>query len=310
MQKKKIFLYFSLIFLIFNQNLFSIENKILFKIDQEIITSIDVENEYRYLIALNSNIRNLSNDEIFEISKKSSIREKIKRIVINNNFKDPKVPDEYLDLLLKDIYQKININNLNEFKEYLKSNKIDYQNVRNKIEIEALWNELIMLKFKSKIQIDKDEIKKSILNRKKTISKSYFLSEILFEISNSDDLSKTYSKIKNTINEKGFDNAALRYSISNSASTGGEIGWVEESSLNKKLISILSNKKENEITDPIATPGGFLILKINQIKKTENKLNINDEVEKIVNIKTNNQLKQFSLIYFNKVKKDINIDEI
>lgn len=310
MHKKKIFIYFSLIFLIFNQNLFSTENKILFKIDQEIITSIDVENEYRYLIALNSNIRNLSNDEIFEISKKSSIREKIKKIVINDNFKDPKVPDEYLDLLLKSIYQKININNLNEFKEYLKSNKIDYQNVRNKIEIEALWNELIMLKFKSKIQIDKDEIKKSILNRKKTISKSYFLSEILFEISNSDDLSKTYSKIKNTINEKGFDNAALRYSISNSASTGGEIGWVEESSLNKKLISILSNKKENEITDPIATPGGFLILKINQIKKTENKLNINDEVEKIVNIKTNNQLKQFSLIYFNKVKKDIKIDEI
>ena len=310
MHKKKIFIYFSLIFLIFNQNLFSTENKILFKIDQEIITSIDVENEYRYLIALNSNIRNLSNDEIFEISKKSSIREKIKKIVINDNFKEPKVPDEYLDLLLKSIYQKININNLNEFKEYLKSNKIDYQNVRNKIEIEALWNELIMLKFKSKIQIDKNEIKKSILNKKKTISKSYFLSEILFEISNSDDLSKTYSKIKNTINEKGFDNAALRYSISNSASTGGEIGWVEESSLNKKLISILSNKKENEITDPIATPGGFLILKINQIKKTENKLNINDEVEKIVNIKTNNQLKQFSLIYFNKVKKDINIDEI
>ena len=310
MHKKKIFIYFSLIFLIFNQNLFSTENKILFKIDQEIITSIDVENEYRYLIALNSNIRNLSNDEIFEISKKSSIREKIKKIVINDNFKEPKVPDEYLDLLLKSIYQKININNLNEFKEYLKSNKIDYQNVRNKIEIEALWNELIMLKFKSKIKIDKNEIKKNIINRKKTISKSYFLSEILFEISNSDNLSKTYSKIKNTINEKGFDNAALRYSISNSASTGGEIGWVEESSLNKKLISILSNKKENEITDPIATPGGFLILKINQIKKTENKLNINDEVEKIVNIKTNNQLKQFSLIYFNKVKKDINIDEI
>jgi len=310
MHKKKIFIYFSLIFLIFNQNLFSTENKILFKIDQEIITSIDVENEYRYLIALNSNIRNLSNDEIFEISKKSSIREKIKKIVINDNFKEPKVPDEYLDLLLKSIYQKININNLNEFKEYLKSNKIDYQNVRNKIEIEALWNELIMLKFKSKIKIDKNEIKKNIINRKKTISKSYFLSEILFEISNSDNLSKTYSKIKNNINEKGFDNAALRYSISNSASTGGEIGWVEESSLNKKLISILSNKKENEITDPIATPGGFLILKINQIKKTENKLSINDEVEKIINIKTNHQLNQFSLIYFNKVKKDIKIDEI
>ena len=35
-----------------------------------------------------------------------------------------------------------------------------------------------------------------------------------------------------------------------------------------------------------------------------------DEVEKIINIKTNNQLNQFSLIYFNKVKKNITIDEI
>ena len=178
MLKKKIFIYFSLIFLICNQNSFSIENKILFKIDQEIITSIDIENEYRYLTALNSNIRNLSNDEIFEISKKSSIREKIKKIVINDNFKDPKVPDEYLDLLLKSIYQKININNLNEFKEYLKSNKIDYQNVRNKIEIEALWNELIMLKFKSKIaSLIEKKLSQSLISYQK-----YFLKFLILMI--------------------------------------------------------------------------------------------------------------------------------
>ena len=188
MHKKKILIFFALIFLIYNQGSFSIENKILFKIDQEIITSLDVENESRYLIALNKNIKNLSDNEIYEISKKSSIREKIKKIVINNNFKDPKIPNEYLDLLLKNIYQKINIKNLDEFKEYLNNNKIDYWNVRKKIEIEALCNELIMLKFKSKIKIDENEIKKNIINRKKKVTKSYFLSEILFEISNSSDL--------------------------------------------------------------------------------------------------------------------------
>ena len=310
MLQKKIFIYLSLFFLIYIQNSFSIENKILFKINQEIITSIDLENEYRYLIALNSNLRNLNDDEIFEISKKSIIREKIKKIVINNNFKDPKVPDKYLDLLLKNIYQKININNLKEFKEYLKINEVNYQNVRKKIEIEALWNELIILKFKSKIKIDKNEIKKSVTSRKKTISKSYLLSEILFEISNSDELSSVYLKIKSTIDEKGFDNAALTHSISNSASTGGEIGWIDESSLSNKLKSILSKKKENEVTEPISVPGGFLILKINRIKEIENKLNLNDEVQKIINIKTNNQLNQFSIVYYNKVKKDININEI
>jgi len=310
MHKKKFLIYLSIFFFIYNQSSISIENKILFKINEDIITSIDIENEYRYLIALNKNIRNLNEDEIFEISKKSIIREKIKKIVILNNFKDPKIPDKYLDFLLKRIYQKINIKNKEEFNEYLKINKIDYNNVRKKIETEALWNELIMLKFKSKIQINKEQIKESIINRKKTATKSYLLSEILFEVSSSDKLSNTYFEIKKTINEKGFDNAALSHSVSNTASIGGDLGWVDESSLNKNLRTILKKTKENDFTNPIPVPGGFLILKIDQIKEIKNELNIEDEVQKMINIKTNNQLNQFSIIYFNKVKKDIKIDEI
>ena len=310
MHKKKFLIYLSIFFFIYNQSSISIENKILFKINEDIITSIDIENEYRYLIALNKNIRNLNEDEIFEISKKSIIREKIKKIVILNNFKDPKIPDKYLDFLLKRIYQKINIKNKEEFNEYLKINKIDYNNVRKKIETEALWNELIMLKFKSKIQINKEQIKESIINRKKTTTKSYLLSEILFEVSSSDKLSNTYFEIKKTINEKGFDNAALSHSVSNTASIGGDLGWVDESSLNKNLRTILKKTKENDFTKPIPVPGGFLILKIDQIKEIKNEINIEDEVQKMINIKTNNQLNQFSIIYFNKVKKDIKIDEI
>ena len=310
MHKKKFLIYLSIFFFIYNQSSISIENKILFKINEDIITSIDIENEYRYLIALNKNIRNLNEDEIFEISKKSIIREKIKKIVILNNFKDPKIPDKYLDFLLKRIYQKINIKNKEEFNEYLKINKIDYNSVRKKIETEALWNELIMLKFKSKIQINKEQIKESIINRKKTTTKSYLLSEILFEVSSSDKLSNTYFEIKKTINEKGFDNAALSHSVSNTASIGGDLGWVDESSLNKNLRSILKKTKENDFTNPITVPGGFLILKIDQIKEIKNEINIEDEVQKMINIKTNNQLNQFSIIYFNKVKKDIKIDEI
>jgi peptidyl-prolyl cis-trans isomerase SurA len=310
MHKKKFLIYLSIFFFIYNQSSISIENKILFKINEDIITSIDIENEYRYLIALNKNIRNLNEDEIFEISKKSIIREKIKKIVILNNFKDPKIPDKYLDFLLKRIYQKINIKNKEEFNEYLKINKIDYNNIRKKIETEALWNELIMLKFKSKIQINKEQIKESIINRKKTTTKSYLLSEILFEVSSSDKLSNTYFEIKKTINEKGFDNAALSHSVSNTASIGGDLGWVDESSLNKNLRTILKKTKENDFTKPIPVPGGFLILKIDQIKEIKNELNIEDEVQKMINIKTNNQLNQFSIIYFNKVKKDIKIDEI
>ena len=96
------------------------------------------------------------------------------------------IPIEILNKLVENIYSKIGINNLKEFKNYLNSNQIDYRKVLNKIEIEALWNELIFLKYSDKIKIDKnkllEEVKKNI-NRE---NKSYLMSEIIFEISQSE----------------------------------------------------------------------------------------------------------------------------
>jgi peptidyl-prolyl cis-trans isomerase SurA len=50
-------------------------------------------------------------------------------------------------------------------------------------------------------------------------------------------------------------------------------------------------------------PGGFMILKINEIKKKEKKQNIENELKRIINLKKTINLNQFSKIYFNKVKK-------
>ena len=289
---------------------FSLENKILFKIDNNIITSIDIEEEYRYLIALNDNLKKLSQNEIMEIAKKSIIKEKIKIIEINKNFKNPKIPDEILQQILKNLYTRLNINNLDDFKKYLKNNNVKYQNVKNKIEIESLWNELIIAKFSSKIQINENEIRKNIIKNQKKFLKSYLLSEIFFEISNSGQLNSKYEEIKKIIQEKGFENAAASLSTSNTANQGGKIGWIDEDSLNKNLKKILSKLTVNEITEPLTMPGGFMILKINEIRKKEKKQNIENELKRIINFKKNDQLKQFSKIYFNKVKKNIKIHEI
>ena len=288
----------------------SLENKILFKINNDIITSIDIEEEYRYLLALNNNLRKLSQNEIIEISKKSIVKEKIKIIEINKNFKNPKIPDEILQQILKNFYTRLNINNLDDFKKYLKNNNVKYQNVKNKIEIESLWNELIIAKFSSKIQINENEIRNNLIKNQEKFSRSYLLSEIFFEVSNSSQLKDTYQEIKEIIQEKGFENAAASLSTSNTANQGGKIGWIDEDSLNENLKKILSELNANEITEPLTMPGGFMILKINEIKKKEKKQNIENELKRIINFKKNNQLSQFSKIYFNKVKKNIKIHEL
>ena len=288
----------------------SIENKIIAKVDKKIITSIDIENESKYLVTLNQSLKDLSKNEILNISKKSIIREKIKEIEISKTFNKPNIPEAYLKMLLKNIYQKLGIQNQNEFKKYLINNGIEYEKVIKKIEIEALWNELIVLKFKSKIKINENEIRDNIINRKKKISKSYLLSEIFFEVSNSEDLPTIFSKIEDSIKTKGFNNAALTYSISNTANVGGTLGWINENSLNKKLKKILSNIKENKHTKPITVQGGFLILKISKIKEIEKKINLEEEIKKIINLRKNEQFSQFSKIYFNRVKKNMQINEI
>ena len=310
MIKDKFFIFLVCIFFIFNQACASIENKILVKIENEIISTIDVNNESKYLITLNKNIQKLDQQEIFELSKKSIIREKIKEIEINKNFKNPKIPDKFLEQILRNIYQTLEINDLSSFKEYLKTNNIDYEYVKNKIQTEALWNELIMKIYSSKIKINVNEIKQSIIKNSNNLSKSYLLSEISFEISKTKELDSYFEKIRETIKNKGFSNTALTYSTSNTSSVGGQLDWIEEDSLNENLKGILSKMKKNEFTNPITVPGGFLILKIDEIKKIKKNKNIEQELKKIINIKRNIQLNQFSKMYFNKIKKNIQINEL
>ena len=308
--KFKILICFVTIFFFSQSSINSFENKIIFKVDNKIITSLDVENEMRYLITLNPNLKNFNKNEIIEISKKSLIKEKIKKIEITKVFVEPKIDEVFLEKLLKNIYLKIGINDLENFKSYLKNNNIDYQNVLKKIEIEALWNEIIYAKFSSKIKIDEQKIKMDIEKNLNIKKKSYLMSEIFLEVASTDEIKKIYEEIKLTIKEKGFENAALKYSISGTANLGGKLNWIEETSLNRTIRKILENKKINEVTDPIAVPGGFLLLKINDIKTVETKKNLEEELKKTINEIKNNQLTQFSNIYYNKVKKDVQINEL
>ena len=298
-----------IIFFIFNTSSNSLENKILIKIENQIITSIDVNNEYKYLVALNPGIKNFKKDDIFKLSKKSILQEKIKKIEIEKNFKNLQIPQEFLKQILQNVYSKIGFTNLNDFKEYLISNNIDFENVRNKLEIEALWNQLILIKFSSKVKVNEKELRERIKDNNKYL-KSYLLSEISFEVTNLKELEKKFQEISKTINDKGFDYAALRYSVSPTSNLGGKLDWINENSLNKNIIGAIKNLNINDFTKPINIPGGFLILQVNDIKNTKIEIDINKELKKLENYEKNNQLNQYSKIYFNKVKKDLEISEL
>ena len=307
---KKILLKSVLILLIINSNTYSIENKILVKIENQIITSLDVKNEYRYLVALSPNLKKSNKEDIIKLSKRSIIREKIKKIEIEKNFNNPEVPQQYLNQILKNVYSKIGIINLEDFKKYLKKNNVNFQDVKDKLEIEALWNQLIFLKFSSKVKINEEKLKKKIQDDNNKFLNTYLMSEISFEIPNLKDLNNKYDEIIKTIKNDGFEFAALKYSLSPTSSLGGNLDWIAENSLNKNIIKSIKGLRINDITKPIVVPGGFLILQINDIRSTKIEVDVQNELTKLINFETNNQLNQYSKIYFNKVKKDLEVSEL
>ena len=309
MYQKKILLFFGLIFFILTTSSNSIENKILVKVEDQIITSLDVNNEYKYLLALNPNIKNFEKNDIVKFAKKSILTEKIKKIEIDKNFKNPKIPKEFIDQILRNVYTSIGFDNLNDFEMYLINNKVNFEKVKNKLEIEALWNELILIKFSSKVKIDEKELRKRI-NDNKAFLKSYLLSEISFEVSNLNELDKKFQEISKIINDKGFDYAALRYSVSPTSNLGGKLDWIKENSLNKNIKEAIKDLEINDFTNPIAIQGGFLVLQINDIKDTKIEIDTEKELQRLIDFERNNQLNQYSKIYFNKVKKNIQINEL
>ena len=305
---KKLLLYIILIFFL-NTNAFSLENKILLKVDNEIITSVDVFLEIQYLTAINKDIEKLKKEKIFEIAKNSLIRRKIKDKEIRKYSNNFKIDPSYVDKIINSNALNLGFNSLSEFKKHLKNFGLSTENLKSRILNEILWNELVVNKYSSKLVINKNKIQSEIeTNNKK--SKSYLLSEIIFDLPKGSKIDERYKSIQEEISKNGFENASLIYSISDTSSSGGKVGWIKEVSLNKLIREKIINTKKGQYTEPIKIPGGFLILKVNDVKVNIEKLDTIKEFEKRIREEKNQQLNQYSLIYFNKVKKDTKINEL
>ncbi len=284
------------------------ENKILLKVNNELITTIDVLNEINYLKSINSNIINLDNNKLIEIARNSLIKDRIKKIVLIPIIKEFGISDKDYERVLISNYSTTGYKKTDEIHDYLKKFDINPDLIRNKMTLNAIWSQFIYDKYSKNIKIDIDKLKQNMQNSENQTE--YLLSEILFNLGEKQTIDEKFSIIKNEIQKNGFESASLIYSISETSTTGGNIGWVSENSINKKILEEIEKLDINDFTKPFVIPGGYLILKLNEKKTTKRNVKLEDELNKIIQIKTNEQLNQFSNIFLNKVKKDIIIDEL
>ena len=279
------------------------------KIDDQIITNIDVKDEKNYLLALNPGLKNLSNEEINRYALDSLINEKIKKIEIEKRF-EILVNNEMINKIISDLYMGLGIANVEEFKSHLKNFDINMDLVKNKISVEIAWNDYIFNNYNKAVLVDEDKIRDKIKKlSEKNLVENIFLSEIIFTVNEGENLNSKFNQIKNSINDIGFEETAKIYSVSESRKNGGKIGWVFKSQLSNKILNEIEKIDIGELTVPITTPGGFILLTINEKKNELVQIDENEQFEKAVKFEKNRQLTMYSTLQYKRAYNKTLINE-
>ena len=301
---------FIIFFLLANQSFAKLVN-IKYIVEDKVITNIDIRNEINYLLLINKSLSELSDELLVEYSTKSLLKEKIKEVELSRHFIFGQ-NDSLINQQLNKFKINLNIGNDENFDELLSEVNLNEEFLSKKIEIEILWNKLIYEKFINQVYVDENKMKEKLNKRIESSQEEineYLIHEILFSADTTDELNLLFSEISKSISNIGFDNTANIFSISNTAKFGGKVGWVNETQLSKNILNKIEGLENFEMSEPIQTANGILILMIKDKKKISKKISFEDELQTMLNMEAENQLNQFSQIFFKKIELNTKIYE-
>ena len=301
------FFYFNLITAVIGN-----EVHIVLKIENEIVTNLDIIKEKNYLIALNNSLSKINKNQLEALAKNSIIKEKIKKRELIKYY-DLEKASPIMENLIIDLSKKLNFRNQEELNKYLLNFNLDIDEIKEKLKIETLWNQFIYDRFIDQVSINEKKLRdylKTEIEYSSNQLYEYHLSEILFELKANETPEQKYNLIIANIEEAGFKNASNFYSISESSKFGGEIGWINKMQLSKSIIKEIEKIEVGKLTRAIQVGNNFMILRINDKRKINKKINFDEELKKLIIFEKNKQLNQLSLIYFKKIKQNIFISEL
>ena len=258
--KNSIFLIFFIIFNItnFSKVLANLNNSIIVKVDKKIITNFEIKNKIlRTLIISGDEINQLNINSLKKKALDSLINLKLKEIELENfDFKINKQNiDSYVNLVSK--------NNPREFKSSFGNYNLDFDLFLKEIEIELKWQQFIFKKYSKRIKIDEILIEKEV---EKILSSQIRNNEVnLSEIEVFQNINKTnaeiISEIQNEIKNNGFDNTAVKFSISNTSTQKGNLGWLSTNVLSEKILKEIQKIEIGQVSQPIIQTNSILFLK-------------------------------------------------
>ena len=271
------------------------------------ITKSDIVNEIKIILILNNMSYSADKrEELQQMAIKSAVNRNIKEIEINkNNFLEFSQDD--LNNELNRLASRINMD-IDTLKKICLSNELDFSIIENQVKTELLWNSLMFYLYKNRISINLGEIDEQLkLYQNKKEFEEYLISEIVVKSVKKDKFESKVEEIRNKINIEGFESVAMNLSISQTASKGGDLGWVSENEIAKKFRSKIFNTPIGSISEPISLNEGILIFKVRDKRKIKKETNLEELKDQLVNSEKSKVLNMYALSHYDNLRRTTSI---
>src|SRR5471030_1947695 len=195
-----------------------------------------------------------------------------------------RITDEELNQAVGTIAQRNNMS-LEQFRAALAHDGLSYDDARDQIRREMIISRVRQRRVAERIQVSEQEVKNFLASDlgKMQLSEEFHLANILISVpesANTEALQAAakqadavYQQLKQGAD---FGQLAIAKSGSDNALEGGDMGWRKAAQLPPPFDHLLSTMAIGDVTQPMRTPGGFIILKI--LEKRGGETQMRDEV--------------------------------
>jgi peptidyl-prolyl cis-trans isomerase SurA len=206
-----------------------------------------------------------------------------------------KIPDEALNNALQEVAQQNHIE-LSKLPEALAAQGVDYPSYRNSMRKELTLSLLRQRDVLQRISVTPHEIDQYLEKQKNAPSAAseYNVSHILIAVPQAATANEldTASKRADEVYQKAksgedFAKLAVAYSNSQDALDGGALNWRKGTELPTFLTDVVMKLKPGEVAEPLRTPTGFHIVRLNETRGVNQQVMVNQVHVRHILMKTN-----------------------
>lgn len=181
-----------------------------------------------------------------------------------------RISDEELSTSMATIAERNGLTQ-QEFEQALAADGLSLKDAQEQIRQEMTISRVRQYRVAERIQVTDQEVQNFLASDlgKMQLAEEYELANILIPVSDgasSEELAKAQSDVESVVQqlEQGGDFAqlAIRYSASENALEGGEMGWRKAAQLPPPFDRLLSSMTIGQVTQPTRTAGGIIMLKL------------------------------------------------